>query len=136
MRERGEETDSDDNDDEEDDDEVIDDTERDGLESEDMLTSTRSSLQGSGPFPYHGGESTSVRPAETGRTVGPPLEPAGVGGSTTAPEVPVEEGGPPLLLKSQQGQADLSPRPRCRWRGWLRCHAPRANRGGRIHHNA
>ena len=42
--ERGEETDSDDDDDEEEDDEVVDDTECDGLESEDMLTGTRSSL--------------------------------------------------------------------------------------------
>ena len=64
--ERGEETDSDDDDDEEEDDEVVDDTKHDGLESEDMLTGTRSSLQGSGPFPFHGGESVSVRLVETG----------------------------------------------------------------------
>ena len=42
--ERGEETDSDDDDDEEEDDEVVDDTEHDGLETEDMLTGTHSSL--------------------------------------------------------------------------------------------
>ena len=42
--ERGEETNSDDDDDEEEDDEVVDDTKRGALESEDMLTGTRSSL--------------------------------------------------------------------------------------------
>ena len=63
VREQGEETDSDDDDDEEEDDEVVDDTECDGLESEDMLTGTHSSLQGSGPFPFHGGESASARSA-------------------------------------------------------------------------
>ena len=61
--EHGVETDSDDDDDKEEDDEVVDDTERDGLESEDMLIGTRSSLQGSGPFPFHGGESASARSA-------------------------------------------------------------------------
>ena len=117
--ERGEETDSDNNE-EEDDDEVVDDTERDGLESEDMLIGTRSSLQGLGPFPYHGGESISVRPTETGQTIGPPSEPAGMGGSVAAPEVPTEEGGSttmPLAAREtspfawEQGVGSKWPRP-------------------------
>ena len=66
VQERGEETDSDDYDEEEDDDEVVNDNDRDDLESEDMLIGTRSSLQGLGPFPFHGEESASMRPAETG----------------------------------------------------------------------
>ena len=65
MRERGEDTDSDD-------DEVADDIEWDILENEDALTGIGSSLQESGPFPFHGGEGTSGEPAEAGRTVGLP----------------------------------------------------------------
>ena len=42
--ERGVDTNSDDDDDEEDDNEVVDDTERDDLESEDVLIGIRSSL--------------------------------------------------------------------------------------------
>jgi N-acetylmuramic acid 6-phosphate (MurNAc-6-P) etherase len=67
ARERGEDTDS-----EEDEEEVDADTERDDLESEDMLIGIHSSLQGSGPFPYHGGEGASERLVEMGRTVGLP----------------------------------------------------------------
>ena len=49
--ERGEDTNSDDDDDEDDDDDkVVGDTERDDLESEDMLTGIHSFLQGSGPL--------------------------------------------------------------------------------------
>ena len=76
ARERGEDTDSDDDDDEEDDGEVVYDTEHGDLESKDLLTGARSLLYGLGPFPFHGGESMSVRPAEMGRTIGPPSEPA------------------------------------------------------------
>ena len=68
----GGDTDSDDDDDEEDDDEVVANTERDDLESKDMLAGIRSSLQGSGPLPYHEGESTSEGPVEMGRTDGLP----------------------------------------------------------------
>ena len=68
--ERGEDTDSDDNGDEEDDDEVVNDIEWDDLESEDVLTGIGSSLQESGPFPFHGGEGTSGEPAEMGHTIG------------------------------------------------------------------
>ena len=66
VRERGEDTDSDDDDDEEDDDEVVDDTEHDDLESEDVLIGIRTSLQGSGPFPFHGGEGASKRLVKIG----------------------------------------------------------------------
>jgi len=59
AQERGEDTDSDDDDDEVDDDELVADTEWDDLESKDTLIGIRSSLQGSGPFPFHGGESAS-----------------------------------------------------------------------------
>ena len=85
MREQGEETDSYDDDDKEEDVEVVDDIEHDGPESEVMVTGTRSSLQGSEPFSFHGGESV---------TVGLPSEPVGAGGSATVPEVPTEGGGP------------------------------------------
>ena len=71
ARERGEDTDSDDDDDG-DDDEVVDDIELDDLENKDVLTGIGSSLQESGPFPFHRGEGTSGEPAETGRTVGLP----------------------------------------------------------------
>ena len=94
LQECGEDCDSDVNVDKEEDDEVVADTERDGLESEDMLTGTRSSLQGSGPFLFHGGESASTRLAEMGLTVGLPSEPVGVDGSATVIEVPAKGGGP------------------------------------------
>ena len=55
-----------------DDDKVVDDIEWDNLENEDVLTGIGSSLQESGPFPFHGGEGASVGPAEMGRTVGLP----------------------------------------------------------------
>ena len=94
ARERGgEDTDSNDDDDEEDDDEVVDDTERDDLDSEDVLIGICSSLQGSGPFPFHGGKGASERPTEMGQTVGLPQEPTGVSGPAAAPEVLAEEGG-------------------------------------------
>ena len=72
ARERGEDTDSDDDDDDDVDDEVADDIEWDDLENEDVLTGISSSLQASGPFPFHGGEGTSGELAEVGRTVGLP----------------------------------------------------------------
>ena len=66
AQERGEDTDDDDEDDDGDDDEVMeeeetvaDDIEWDNLENEDALTSISSSLQASGPFPFHRGEGTS-----------------------------------------------------------------------------
>jgi len=71
--ERGEDTDSDnDDDDDGDNDEVVDDIEWDDLENEDVLTGIGSSLQESGPFPFHGGEGTSREQVETGCTVGLP----------------------------------------------------------------
>jgi len=70
--ERGEDIDSDDDDEDGDDDKVVDDIEWDDLENEDVLTGIGSSLQESGPFPFHRGEGTSGEPAETGRTVGLP----------------------------------------------------------------
>ena len=74
VLERGEETNSDDDDDEEeeDDDEVVGDTKCDDLESGDVLIGIRSSLQGSRPFTFHGGEGVSERPVEMGRIVGLP----------------------------------------------------------------
>ena len=86
VRERGEDTNSDDDNNVEDDDKVFADTKWDDLESEDMLIGIRSSLQGSGPFPFQGGEGASVRLAKKGRTVDLPQEPAGVGRSATALE--------------------------------------------------
>ena len=69
ARERGEDTNSDDDDDKE---EVADDIEWDNLENEDALTGIGSSLQASGPFPFYGGEGTSVELAEAGHTIGLP----------------------------------------------------------------
>ncbi|XP_066347672.1 uncharacterized protein [Miscanthus floridulus] len=119
ARERREDTDSDGDDDDGDDDEVVDDIEWDDLENEDVLTGIGSSLQESGPFPFHGGEGTSGEPAETGRTVGLPQEPTGAGGSATAPEVPAEAGGstvapqdPSGASPSAQEQGAGSKRPR------------------------
>ena len=71
MWEWVEDIDSDDDDDG-DDDEVADDVEWDILENEDALIGIGSSLQESGPFPFHGGEGTSVEPVELGCTVGLP----------------------------------------------------------------
>jgi len=69
----GEDTDSDDDDDDDgDDDEVADDVEWDMLENEDALIGIGSSLQESGPFPFHEGEGTSGELVEAGRTIGLP----------------------------------------------------------------
>ena len=73
--EQGEDTDSDDDDN---DNEVADDVKWDILENEDALIGIGSSLQESGPFPFHGGEGTSGEPAEARRTVGLPQESTGV----------------------------------------------------------
>ena len=72
ARERGEDTDSDDDDDEGDDDEVVDGIEWDDLESEDVPTGIRSSLQELGPFLFHRGEGTSLGLVEIGWTIGLP----------------------------------------------------------------
>ena len=95
--ERGEDIDSDDDDEDGDDDKVVDDIEWDDLENEDVLTGIGSSLQESGPFPFHGGEGMSGEPVEMGLTIGLPQGPTGVGGSAVAPEVPVEVGGPAIV---------------------------------------
>ena len=92
MQEWGEDTDSDDDDDDGDDDEVANDVEWDILENEDALTGISSSLQESGPFPFHRGEGTSGEPAEVGRTVGLPQESTGAGGSAAVPKMSVEAG--------------------------------------------
>ena len=60
---------------------VADDIEWDNLENEDVLTGGGSSLQASGPFPFHGGEGMPRELAEAGCTVGLPQELMGVGGS-------------------------------------------------------
>ena len=67
--EQGEDTDNNDDDDDGDDDEVADDIKWDILENEDALTGISSSLQASGPFPFHGGEGTSGEPVEADRTI-------------------------------------------------------------------
>ena len=45
---------------------VANDIEWDNLENEDALTGIGSSLQASGPFPFHGGEGTSREPTKVG----------------------------------------------------------------------
>ena len=45
---------------------VANDIEWDNLENEDALTGIGSSLQASGPFPFHRGEGTSGEPTEAG----------------------------------------------------------------------
>ena len=81
ARERGEDTDDDDDDDDGDDDKVMeeeemvaDDIEWDNLENEDVMTDIGSSLQASEPFPFHGGEGTSRKPAEVGHSDDAPQE--------------------------------------------------------------
>ena len=101
--ERGEDTNSDDDDDDGDDVEVADDVEWDILENEDALIGIGSSLQESGPFPFHEGKGTSREPAKTGHTIGLPQEPIGVGGFATAPEVPVEAGGSTTMPQDPRG---------------------------------
>ena len=86
-----------------DDDKVVDNIEWNDLENEDVLTGIGSSLQESGPFPFHGGEGTSGEPAETGLTVGLPQEPIGVGGSASTPEVLAEVGGPAIVPQDPRG---------------------------------
>jgi len=51
---------------------VADDIEWDNLENVDALTGIGSSLQASGPFPFHGGEGTSGESTGVGRTIGLP----------------------------------------------------------------
>ena len=77
--EQGEDTNNDDDDDDGDDNKVMEeeemvanDIEWDNLENEDALTGISSSLQASGPFPFHGGEGTSGEPPEAGCIVGLP----------------------------------------------------------------
>ena len=60
---------SDENNKEEEYDDVVADVEWDVLEGEDSLIGTHSSMQG--PFPFHAGGSESMRPVETGQTIGP-----------------------------------------------------------------
>ena len=67
---------------------VADDIEWDNMENEDVLTDIGSSLQASGPFPFHGGEGTSREPVEAGRIVGLPQEPTEAGVSAVAPQEP------------------------------------------------
>ena len=59
-----------------------------------------SSLQESGPFPFHRGEGTSEELVETDRTIGLPQEPIGANGSTAVPEVPAEAGGSAIAERS------------------------------------
>ena len=68
-----------------------------------MLTGIGSSLQESGPFPFHGGECTSVGPAEMGQNVGLPQEPTGTGGSTATLEVLAEAGGSAVMPQDARG---------------------------------
>ena len=82
---------------------VADDIKWDNLENEDALTGIGSSLQASGPFPFHGGEDTSGEPTETGCTIGLPQEPTEAGGSTITLEVPVEAGGFAIVPQEPMG---------------------------------
>ena len=76
ARERGKDTDNDDDDDDdgyddevmEEEETVADDIEWDNLENEDALTGIGSSLQASGPFPFHGGEGMFGELAEEGHS--------------------------------------------------------------------
>ena len=70
-----------------------------------------------------------MRPEEAGRTIGPSLELAGVGGSAASPKVPAEGVAPPPHLKSQEGWADLSPCLSCRWRGVALLPCPKSQLG-------
>ena len=70
---------------------VADDIEWDNLENENVLTGVDSSLQASGPFPFHGVEGTSGESAKAAH------EPIEVGGSTVPPEVPAEAGGSAIV---------------------------------------
>ena len=103
ARERREDTDSDGDDDDGDNDEVVDDIEWDDLENEDVLTGIGSSLQESGPFPFHEGEGMSGEPVETGHTVGLLQEPTCMGGSVAALEVPVEVGSSAVVPQDPRG---------------------------------
>ena len=103
ARERGEDTDNDDDDDDGDDDEVADDVEWDILENEDALTGFGSSLQESGPFPFHKGEGTSREPVEAGCTVGLPQESTGAGSSAATPKMPAEVGGSAAVPQESRG---------------------------------
>ena len=47
---------------------VADDIKWDNLENKDVLTGVGSSLQASGPFPFHGGEGMFREPAEAGHS--------------------------------------------------------------------
>ena len=98
--ERGKDTDSDDDDDDE---EVADDIEWDNLENEDALTGVSSSMQASGPFPFHGGEGMSVELAEACHTIGLPQEPIEAGGSAFTPEVQAEVGGSAVAPQAPRG---------------------------------
>ena len=82
---------------------VADPIEWDNQENEDALIGIGSSLQASGPFPSHGGEGTSGKPAEVGRTVGLPLESIEAGGSAVALDVPAEAGGPTVVPQEPRG---------------------------------
>ena len=104
VRERGEDTNNNDDDDNGGDDEmkeeeemVADDIEWDNLENEDVLIGVGSSLQASGPFPFHGGEGISGEPAEAGHTIGLPQDSTEASGSTIAPKVPAEVGGSTVM---------------------------------------
>ena len=103
ARERGEDTDNNDDDDDGDDDEVADDVEWNILENEDALIGIGSSLQESGPFPFHRGEGTSGEPAKAGRTVGLLQESTGAGSSAAAPEMSVEAGGSTIVPQESRG---------------------------------
>ena len=82
---------------------VANDIEWDNLENEDVLMGIGSSLQASGPFPFHGGEGTSWEPVEAGCIVGLPQEPIEVGGSVIMPEVPPEASGPVVAPQELPG---------------------------------
>ena len=131
ARERGEDTNSDDDDDDGDDDEVVDDVEWDILENEDALTGISSSLQESGPFPFHGREGTSEEPVEVGRTVGLPLELMGAGALLPRLRCRRRRLAPSSRPKSQGERAPL---PRSRGRAQNSLAPMRWSRGRGVRH--
>ena len=83
--------------------EVADDIEWDILENKDAQTGIGSSLQESGPFPFHGGEGASGEPVEAGHTVGLPQESMRAGGSAIAPKMSTEAGGSVVVPQESMG---------------------------------
>jgi len=93
-----------------------------------VLIGIHLSLQELRPFLFYGGEGASMGPAETGRTVGLPQEPTGVGGSAAAPKVSVEAGGSAVAPQDARGE---SPSAREQGVGLKRSHPNEVEQGSR-----